>query len=153
MADFDRVAREGSWQDFRFKIGFEAFDQGLVRLSWLRAAYLAWFAALGYRFILRSEMAPIRAKIRHFDSTAAPLRFRMLVRNQTLRPQLVIIDEPSELRCFAMLYEFNAILLPRVGDSDLYERLAKRPDSFSENLSGFEVPWPSGPAFAWDQIA
>ncbi len=62
----------------------------------------------------------------------------------------MVIDEPRELRCFAMLYEFNAVLFPRRGDSEFYERLAQRPDEFSESLSGFEVPWPSGPVFAWD---
>ena len=45
---------------------------------------------------------------------------------------------------------FTAILLPRVGDADFHSRLARRPDTFTEKLSGLEFPWPTGPMFHWD---
>ena len=148
--DFERLTRAGNSKDFRITIGLEPFDHNLARLSWLRAAYLAWFAALGYRFILRPEMIAVRTKILNADINAEPQRYRMIVSDQRLRPQLLRIEEPKDLRCYAMLYEFTAILLPRTGDPDFYSRLARRPGTFTETLSGLEFPWPKGPMFQWD---
>lgn len=148
--DFERLAREGNSKDFRITIGLEPFDQNLVRLSWLRAAYLAWFAVLGYRFILRPEMGAVRTKILNADTDAEPQRFRMILPGQRLRPQLVRVEDPKDLRCYAMLYGFTAILLPRTGDVNFHSRLAERPDAFTERLSGTEFPWPTGPVFHWD---
>ena len=46
-------------------------------------------------------MIAVRTKILNADINAEPQRYRMIVSDQRLRPQLLRIEEPKDLRCYA----------------------------------------------------
>lgn len=145
---FDAVAAAPVPQDYTFKVDFESYSRKRADVSWLRAAYLAFFATLGYRFIFRAELDAIRAKI--LDPERDEPRTFRLVRSESVRPMLVRIDEPHVLRSYAMCYGRNVIFLPRYNDRDLYTRLGQHPQGHVL-ASVKEYPWPSsGPTFFHD---
>jgi hypothetical protein len=149
MGEFEAATKAKDGRKVPFKIKFAAFSAARARASWLRSAYLVFFAALGYRFICRPELESLRAKIANPDSDKEPRTFRLILDKST-EPTLLRIDEPEALRSYVMLYRRNAIFLPRYGDSDLYIRLAKHPSD--RGFSGKQFPWPlDGPKFLYDQ--
>jgi hypothetical protein len=148
MADFDASTDRDRAQDFKMTFEFPEFSADRARSSWLRSAYLAFFAALGYRFICRREMDIVRNRIRH-PELDTPATFR-IIRPEPSVPRLFRIDEPAVFRAYIMLYGRNEIFLPRYNDFTLYQRLAEHPET-EVTLSGIEYPWPTRPVFLHDQ--
>ena len=150
FTDFERIAGGGNWGDFTFQVGFEPFSEPRAALSWLRSAYLMFFAVFGYRFIFRPEIEAIRLKILRADIDAEPTRFRM-VQPAPSPPTLARIEEPVEARCYAMLYRHNVVFLPKHGDATLYERLLLMKKGAV--ISGMQYEWPRRPRYAADIAA
>jgi hypothetical protein len=148
--DFTQATGSDGWQDLKFKIDFARFSQTRAATSWLRSAYLAWFAALGYRFVFRPELNVVRERITNPDSTE-PLRFRIIQQEPVAEPTLLCLDEPESFRSHVMLYGRNVIFLPRYDDADLYARLAAQPECHV-NISGKTYPWPDRPLFLHDFV-
>ena len=48
------------------------FDEARARLSWIRSAYLAAFAALGWSYIFRKVMDPFRNQLKQPDAQIIP---------------------------------------------------------------------------------
>jgi hypothetical protein len=71
----------------------------------LRAAYLAFFAHLGYRFVLRPELDVVRERFLN-PGSSEPVRARM-VRPERSDRRPIHINAPIELRSFAMLFEVS----------------------------------------------
>jgi hypothetical protein len=148
QSDFMSATGEGNWQDFKFNVEFQTFSPDRAAASWLRSAYLAYFAALGYRFICRAELDTVRARIKN-PEMKEPATFR-LIRPERSEPTLVRVEEPESLRSYMMLYEHHAVFLPRYGDHDFYAGLATQ-SAGQVNFSGKQYPWPSsGPTFFHD---
>lgn len=147
MEEFGQAATDNTWEGFQIDIQFMPFSQADAAASWLRAAYLAFFAALGYRFVLRGELNVVRSRVTLRQSDHPPI-FR-IVRRECSAPRLVRIDEPAVFRSFAMFHGRNVVLLPASGDYELYDRLAEKPDNTAP-MSGIEFPWPRGPMFQLD---
>jgi hypothetical protein len=116
----------------------------------LRSAYLAFFAALGYRFIVRPELDVVRDRIKNPESNALPT-FRVIQHNAVTEPALIRIDTPEVFQSYAMFYGRNVIFLPLYGDHELYARLASHP-SCDVQLSGSIYPWPHRALFLHDLI-
>lgn len=148
QADFGRASLPGGWQDFTFNVEFEAFSLPRAATSWLRSTYLAFFAALGYRFIFRPELDVVRARIKN-PELKEPATFRVLQHNAAPEPTLLRVEQPETFRSYAMLYGRNLVFLPRYGDRDLYARLAAHP-ACDVSLSGKVYPWPDRPRFLHD---
>jgi hypothetical protein len=150
MASFDQATAEGSWQDFRLTFEFTPFSKERAATGWLRTAYLAFFAALGYRFVMRPELHDVRAKIR--DAVGHGLRnFRVTTPTFTAEPTLVRIDSPTAFRSYAMLHRNHVIFLPRYGDLGLYGRLGAEGEHVEVTFAGKGYPWPAGaPTFFHD---
>jgi hypothetical protein len=100
------------WQDFKFNVDFAGFNQSRAATSWLRSAYLAWFAALGYRFSFRPELDIVRDRIKNPESKE-PATFPIIQPKPVTQPTLLCLDEPEPFRSYAMLYGRNVIFLPR----------------------------------------
>jgi hypothetical protein len=149
--DFGRAAQPDGWQDFEVHLEFDAFSPARAATSWLRSAYLLWFAELGYRFILRPELDIVRERIKNPDAKE-PGTFRIIEKTPAAEPTLVCIDGPEPFRSYAMLYGRHVILLPRYDDHELYSRLATHPECHV-NLSGTVYPWPDRPLFVHDFLA
>jgi hypothetical protein len=149
-ADFGRAALSGGWQDFTFNVEFAAFSQPRAATSWLRTAYLAFFATLGYRFIFRRELDVVRARIKNPESKE-PSIFRLMQHKAAPEPTLICVERPEVFRSYLMLYGRNAVFLPRYGDRELYTRLAAKP-ACDVTFSGMVYPWPDLPRFLHDFV-
>src|SRR5207245_1853055 len=96
------------------------------KAGWLRAAYLCAFAAFGYRYLLDSALAPVRQQIEHPGGDLAG--FGVNNADAVDGPQLVVIRRPLELRAVLVRMRDVAVLLPRPGDVDFYQRLNRETD-------------------------
>jgi hypothetical protein len=147
--DFDFATVGQNWEGFAFKIEFKSYSAPRAATSWLKSAYVVFFAALGYRFACRPELDVVRAKIRNPDLDQ-PSAFRVTLM-QPSAPRLMRVEEPEWFRSYAMFYERQLIFLPRYNDRELYERLATHPDT-NVQATGKEYPWPTnGPTFFHDR--
>ena len=138
LADFGRATLPNGWQDFEINLEFAAFSRPRAATSWLRSAYLAFFAALGYRFIVRPELDIVRDRIKNPESNTLQT-FRVIQHNAVCEPALIRIDTPDVFRSYAMFYGRNVVFLPRYGDHEFYSRLAAHP-SCDVQLSGPSYP-------------
>jgi len=131
------------------RMQFQAFSRQAAAASWLRSAYLAFFATLGYRFIYRPELDIVRTRIKSPDLKEPP-SFRITLPTAT-EPRLLLIEAPDAFKSFAMFYQHHGVFLPRHGDTALYGRLATHP-SMPVDLTVKEFPWPEGgPIFFGDR--
>jgi hypothetical protein len=153
LQDFEGATVGPNWQDFSFTIEFPAFCPERARSSWLRSTYLAFFAALGYRFIFRPELDVVRARIREPEANQ-PKTFR-LITVESFEPTLLRIKTPEALRSYTMLHSRNAIFLPRYNDHELYTRLEQSgSERLTATISTIQYPWPKdGPTFFHDREA
>jgi hypothetical protein len=150
MRDFEGAAADGVWEELKFRINFEPYSWPRASASWLRSAYLAFFSALGYRFICRPEMRVVREWIK--APHAATLGTFRVIRPEESEPLLLLIEEPDVFRSYAMCYGHNVIFLPRYNDPNLFNRLAHHPET-QVDLRVRQYPWPtSGPLFLHDQV-
>jgi hypothetical protein len=144
--DFHGASDESKWEGFTFKVEFPSFSPDRAAASWLRSGYLAFFAALGYRFIYRPELDVVRARI----MSPEPGSFRV-IRPEKAEPALIRVEEPEAFRSYAMFFEHHAVFLPRYNDRGFYARLAEQPAGMF-TFTGREYFWPSrGPTFFHDR--
>jgi hypothetical protein len=138
----------GGAQPRAFQMRFmDQYHERFYQLSWLRTAYLAWFAVLGYPFILdpalrkvREQIVdPIKALLSGFlseDSPERPLTDRVLF----------LVREPSELRSVGIRVGPYTVLLPRPGDLEFYSRVKNLPGKpIAFQADG--LAWPYEPTF------
>ena len=124
------------------------FDERLLRLSVLRAAYLAGIAVAGYRWI--PVWDPIRRQI--LDSTIRDESLSGLVRYEQEhsrdRRALGIIETPVDMRSFYIGFGRWTVFLPWERESVLYqpEKLAGQRIEFK----GSAYEWPTAPTFGFD---
>lgn len=147
-ADFTRACVPDGWKDFRFNVEFRRFSLARAEASWLRSAYLAFFAALGYRFVFRPEMRVVRQRIA--DPNTKVFGFRIIQAQPAPEPLLVLIKTPETFRSFAMIYSQHVVMLPFYGDIDLYARLEKQPRGHVELKTGGAYAFPERPSFLDD---
>lgn len=150
QGDCQGAVGEGNWQGFTFNIDFPGFSPDRAAASWLRSAYLVFFAALGYRFVYRQEMNVVRTRIQNPELKVLAT-FRLIRPENAPEPTLVYIQEPEAFRSYVMFYGHHAVFLPGYNDQHLYERLAEqRPGEIT--FSGKQYPWPQhGPIFLHDR--
>ncbi len=148
MGDFNRASIEDGWKDFRINVQFRSFSPARAEASWLRTAYLGFFAALGYRFLIRREMQIVRQRIA--DPNTAAFTFRIIQPHPAPEPVLTVIKAPDAFRSFAMIYGQQVVFLPLYGDMDLYARLQKQPAGHVEFETGGAYSFPDRPLFLDD---
>jgi hypothetical protein len=127
------------------------FDERLLRLSVLRAAYLAGIAVAGYRWIRIWD--PIRRQI--LDSTIRDEGLSGLVRYEQEysrdRRALRIIETPLDMRSFCIGFGRWTVFLPWERESVLYhpDKLAGQRIEFK----GSAYEWPTAPTFGFDWLS
>jgi len=154
MGDFEKAAVGDGWKNLRGTIQFPSYSPARASTSWLRSAYLAFFAALGYRFVWRPELDAVRGRIQN-PELASPTTFRV-TRREHAEPMLVYVEAPEVSKSYMMLYGHNAVFLPHYNDRTLYERLAQLAQHPEVQLTfeGKTYPWPTdGPTFLHDLFA
>lgn len=133
------------------------FDEARARISWIRSAYLATFAALGWGYILRSIMQPIRDQLASPDERILPTYMGRLDSASSSERRILIVQEPHELRCIAVVFGEHLVLLPGYFDpltwDEVAQAYAQRRDSndrFQIEFHGKEVPWPTRAMYGFD---
>lgn len=136
------------------------FDETRARISWIRSAYLAAFAALGWSYIFREVMDPFRSQLKQPDSKILPT---YILRNPSASPtekRVLLVDHPEELRCVAVMLGEHTVFLPSLFHpmtcEELVQAFARRRepgDVLSAQLAGKEVPWPKRPTYFLDRPA
>jgi hypothetical protein len=148
-------------------MGFELTRRVQVvraRLSWVRAAYLAAFAALGWRYICMPNLAPLRTQLADPDATLLP---PLALFDPGAAPDsrdLVVVQEPHELRSLAVVLGRYTVFLPGLEDPQPFMSLAfalsrsprqltspGAPDRRQIPWRGKQIPWPTEPMYALDQ--
>ncbi|MGI5284882.1 hypothetical protein ACQEVF_16295 [Nonomuraea polychroma] len=133
------------------------FDEARVRISWIRAAYLAAFAALGWSYIFRGIMDPYRKQLQQPESKILPT---YILRDPNVSPEarrVLLVEQPDELRCVAVVLGEHTVFLPGLFRpmtcDELVEAFAGQRtegDQLNVSLDGKEVPWPKRATYFLD---
>jgi hypothetical protein len=139
---------------FRFS---DAFLIERAQLSWARAAYLAAFAALGYRYIFRPQFDPLRAALAAPEaSTLPPISFIDPNADRGSR-QILYISEPTELDAVAVRMGAHTVYLPGPDDGQTMDSLSAAlsatfgPETQPLEVVAKQIPWPTRPTYALDR--
>jgi len=142
------------------RIGFRlAGNVSLIRarLSWVRAAYLAAFAAFGWRYAFQRSLARLRAQLVDPDADLLPPLALLDHGASPERRRLFIVREPAELRSLAVVLGRYTVFLPSLENPQPFEDLADRLSRFfgapapRPRLVRIEIPWPVEPMYALDR--
>lgn len=145
------ISRQG--HSFTISLSKETYSEPHERVSWLRAAYLAAFAALGYRYILRNSLNLVRQQIFEPDNKIIECFSVFDCDASPDRRFIVLISEPDWVRGLAVQMGRHIILLPFSGtDTEFYERVrrAATGESMTELGGKLQLTWPREPVFALD---
>ena len=128
-----------------------------AQLSYVRSAYLAGFAALGWRYVLGlPHLNLLRAQIGDPNAVLLPPLDVLDLGAPAERRQLLVVREPTELRSLAVALGGYTVFLPWIEDPQPFEDLAaalKRlfgTVTLRVYFSGKEIPWPAEPRYALD---
>jgi hypothetical protein len=139
------VEEQGQPEPINLNFHKSKFDERLLRLSVLRAAYLAGIAVAGYRWT--PVWDPIRRQI--LDVTIRDASLSLLVRYEQEhsrdRRALGIVETPVDMRSFCIGFGRWTVFLPWERESVLYqpEKLAGQRIEFK----GLAYEWPIAPTF------
>lgn len=146
------ISRQG--HSFTISFSKETYSEPHECVSWLRAAYLAAFAALGYRYILRNSLNLVRQQIFEPDKKIIE---RFSISDPGASPErrlIILVSEPDWVRGLAIAMGPHIVLLPpwHTNDTDFYERLGSAVAAGSKaELKGSQpLTWPQGPVFELD---
>jgi hypothetical protein len=136
------------------------YSEARARISWIRSAYLAAFAALGWSYIFQEIMEPYRRQLAHPDEEVVPT---FLLRDGDAPPNLrriLLVNEPDELRSVAVVMGEHTVFLPGIPlfrpqtCEQLVEACKHQADAgqgVTVNLNGKEMPWPRWPTYFLDR--
>jgi hypothetical protein len=146
----EHAARTGSsdW-GFNLTVSYRQNRQK-AKVGWLRTGYLFAFAALGYRYILRPALDPIRQQLRSPAETLVPplvARVKVPIGGDGI----AILRQPSELRSVLVRIGARYVFLPDFNDDEsFYRRFADAHLDKSTNFEGLSFDLPRGPTLALD---
>ncbi len=130
---------------------FPSFSYPSALVSIWRVGYLAAFAWLGYRYILRKDVQTVRRRI--LDERDETLRvFTITAAEESPGTRrILIMNEPASQRSLVIQIGRHGAILPWVNSpSDLYERLAQYGGNEASITPHLWRPWPTEPEFEMD---
>lgn len=135
------------------------YDEARARISWIRSAYLAAFAGLGWSYILRPVMQPIRDQLTEPESAILPTHMlRSLGADPGVR-RILLVEQPEELRCVAVVMGEFTVFLPGIYQPRGYQEIVEavldakqrqRQEGVTLDMNGKEVPWPRTARYSMD---
>lgn len=126
-----------------------------VSVSWLRAAYLAAFAALGYRYIFRRQLDLVRKQIREPDTSLIKGFYQEVPADAAKEWAIILLSSPRWARGIAVQMGEQLVLLPYLDDaSTYYERLVRESEEgMTMTFAGKAFPWPNRAEFRLDHAS
>lgn len=153
------VDKEDPSPDMSFTVHLD-YDEARARYSWIRSAYLAAFAGLGYSYIFRHVMQPIRDQLARTNDNILPTYLFTDHRMPSTERRMLLVDDPDDLRCVAVMMGPHMVVLPGLFRPQTFEELAEAFKAYRDggnritvNLNGKEVPWPTWPTYLLDRPA
>jgi hypothetical protein len=126
------------------------YDEWRERVAWLRVAYLYLSALLGYTFVLREVLNPVRDQFRRPDEKIVPQIIKTMV-DPIPEDCIVSISRPAEVRSFAVKLHRWMFFFPGFVDADsFYSRLAGLPEKGGLSVTGKRLDFPTGPKYLCD---
>lgn len=126
-----------------------------ARVSWIRTGYLAAFALLGWNYILRPALRPIRDQLMNPAGITIPPLSTYIPEGNADRREIWIIKQPAEHRSILVVWGRHGVFLPLPNDPRDLESFAHglgastgQPVTFS--LTGDSFAWPSRPEHLLD---
>jgi hypothetical protein len=119
-------------------------------IGWLRSAYLIAFASGGYRYAFAPALDGVRAQLdpKNLDRVVIDKFAWRIQGAQRSHAAIRYIHEPEAFRSIAVQMGDVLVLLPVLGDTKLYSRLADESiDLRTANLRYLPVPWPVPPTY------
>lgn len=158
VAMLESLVEGGSDAAGRFSFTINTrFDESRARLSIIRSAYLAAFAALGWSYILQSEMQQIRDQLMKPDDAILDTYVFRDPDSATSVRRMILVADPDELRCLAVTIGEYSVFLPgwprpKTWDetSATFGRECEADGRLNLELKGKEVPWPKKPMYFLD---
>jgi len=140
--------------DYKFNVeAVDRFSKNKVKVSYLKSAYLAAFAALGYGYILRKELDIVRKQIQNPQKDIIPQIF--LETNKKHTEEQTIIDVSSPIKSILVHINRTVVLLPPVENGkNSYNDIVNfvKNKSKQSTLTGIELGWPSKLEFEYDNF-
>jgi hypothetical protein len=152
----DRWAVEGSGGRLGFRLT-ETLLPVRAPLSWVRAGYLAAFAALGWRYAFLKHLNPLRAQLADPTANLLPPLAMVDLGAPRDRRELLVVREPNELRSLAVVLGRYTVFLPGLEDPQPFEAISAALAQFAElptprpRYVGKSIPWPTKPRYDLDQ--
>ena len=148
------AAGTGGAIGFKFR---ERMSPELARLSVVRAGYLAAFAALGWRYAFLECLQPLREQLAKPDMVTLPSLVFTDPAAEPGRRELLVTEEPSEMRTLAVVLGRHTVFLPRWDAPRSLEEISDGlawydalPAS-GKRCTRTRIPWPAYPQYALDQ--
>lgn len=127
-----------------------------ARASWIRAAYVVAFAALGWRYVLQSAFDPLRAYLRDPTQSTLPILSMTDHDADRTRREILLVTDPSDMECVFVACGGHQIILPVPGDQRTLDELSAAfvgrdiTQAARLNVRGGRVPWPRRPMHLLD---
>jgi len=152
-ARLHQMAANDTWDGYQFEVSpVIEVNPRVASLSYLKIGYLAAFASLGYRYILRKELEIVREQVARPKEKIIPTYMIQMPADEAGARKMIGVKEP--IAAIAVQVDRNLVFLPPVEPSKrFYESL---PGVLAEygpsiKLSGFQWPFPNGLDLALDQ--
>jgi hypothetical protein len=148
----------------RLDLSFEPkirFSAERARVSWVRSAYLAAFAALGWTYILQESLAQIRDQFQEDRNAAFPEITRYGPGADPDRREILLVTEPSDCASVLIAIGAHLLFLPPAGKpcslSDLADALRVRYQHAHDSqalvtFTGTAISWPAKPQYVADLL-
>lgn len=126
-----------------FSVSFPLLrNQKLVEIGYLTAAYLMWFGAIGYSWVLQNHLQPIREQILNPKKSIIDTPFILYCKEVRWRPWIGIASICSKLS-LVMGLDNALVFLPPVGDTSFYSKIeGKLSNIFVSDFRVLNIPKP-----------
>ena len=124
-SEMERLATAGS-SDWQLRLSYTTrHNQWRDSVGRLRMAYLYVFALLGYNFILRPELNPIRKQFEHPDESVCVPKIMKHTGKSSAGDGISFVYGPAHLRSVLVRLGLNLFFFPGFAEADsFWDRLA-----------------------------
>lgn len=151
LEQFKRASETDSWKDMTLHLDFPTYSPRRENVGWLRAAYLAAFAKLGYGYILRPHLDVVREQINRPNEELIPVFTFGQPGSTSKEREMALIVEPADMSSIHVRFGQVRVFLPQSHpEDDIYQRLQRISTTDSVPIKGKTLNWPKGPEFLMD---